>query len=532
VNGKGNFMTVRKMVLLLVACCVCGSSGTQIDSSDLIFDDSKIHRFDLKFYYADWADSLACKKSLPDEDYIPAQLTYRTGPAADSIVLDSVGVRYKGNSSYAFAGSSAKKPFKFSFDEYRDGQRFFGIKKLNFGNNAKDPTMMREKISYDILGRFMQAPRAAFAAIYVEGELIGLYTQVEQVDKTFLESRFGDKDGNLYKSNDEGSTLLYEDSDQSSYMDDYELKTNETENDWSRFVLMLDKLNNTDPAAFTAGTGGLVALDNVCRYLAFNMVFSNFDSYTGSGRNYYLYDNSADGRFTLIPWDLNLSFGAYGNNWSVINADVVSIDNLSARPLNRRIIENDSLRQVYLQYIRVFLNGPFCTDTIASMAATWKSLIDSFVQADTNKLHSYEDFLANIDNSVYVIESSSRTSVPGLTSFCTKRSDALRTQLDQYLPVANPRPSQRRSVCALLGCRTVSSGRVVVAYETAQSCGNVCMELYDAAGNRLCTFNLGAKAAGPHEWSFDCRTLAPGCRIVRMTAGKAIVIGRITTTGY
>jgi len=72
-----------------------------------------------------------------------------------------VGVRYKGNSSYAFAGKSPKKPFKFSFDKYIDDRRFFGIKKLNFSNGANYPTMTREKISYDILARYMAAPRAA-----------------------------------------------------------------------------------------------------------------------------------------------------------------------------------------------------------------------------------------------------------------------------------------------------------------------------------------------------------------------------------
>ena len=42
-----------------------------------------------------------------------------------------------------------------------------------------------------------------------------------------------------------------------------------------------------------------------------SLAISNFDSYTGSGRNFYLYDDLTSGKFKMMPWDLNESFGAY-----------------------------------------------------------------------------------------------------------------------------------------------------------------------------------------------------------------------------
>jgi spore coat protein CotH len=155
---------IYRLLLSGAMLLACGVYATSIDSSGIIFNDSRIHAYELRFYYADWEDSLKYYKNLPDEEYIPARFVYRRGPG-DSIVLDSIGVRYKGNSSYNFATSSPKKPFKFSFDKYRAGRTFFGVKKLNFSNGAKDPTMIYARASNRVCHDFHrgQADRSLYA---------------------------------------------------------------------------------------------------------------------------------------------------------------------------------------------------------------------------------------------------------------------------------------------------------------------------------------------------------------------------------
>ena len=66
--------------MILVLCFVCLSYAQESDSSSIIFDDSKVHYYELQFYYSySWQDSPAgINKSLPDEDYIPlARMIYR-----------------------------------------------------------------------------------------------------------------------------------------------------------------------------------------------------------------------------------------------------------------------------------------------------------------------------------------------------------------------------------------------------------------------------------------------------------------------
>ncbi|MCX7726966.1 MAG: CotH kinase family protein, partial [Chitinispirillaceae bacterium] len=344
------------------------------DSSELIFNDSIVHRYNISFYIDTWEDTLKYNKEIADEAYMPCRFTYYL-KNGDSIVLDSVGVRYKGNSSYEFAKDSPKKSFKFCFNEYKD-QFFFGVERLNLNNGVEDPSYLREKLSYDLARKYMVAPRACFATLSINGQMIGVYTQVEQVDEYFLKRNFEKASGNLYKAGDDGAYLQYKGPNQSSYESVYELKTNRSKNDWSNFINMIYKLNNTTKEEFVPIVSLCLNLDNCIRHLAWTIVLSHFDSYTGSGRNYYMYDDPKSGKFFIIPWDLNMSFGQYPNGWDVIKNSCVNIKNLEQRPLTKRILENDSLKRVYLNYLKEMIKGPFSSENIAKEVDRIVKVID------------------------------------------------------------------------------------------------------------------------------------------------------------
>lgn len=389
--------------------------------NDTLFATSIVHKFELEFYTEYWQDSLSYNYEVLDQNYMPARLTYN-----DDIVLDSIGVRYKGNSSYIRSGASIKKPFKLKFDKYHSGQTLYDAEVLNFSNCVADPSFMREIIGYRISGAYMAAPIAVYANIYVEGELIGLYVQVEQVDEIFLKSHFAKSGSKLYKASDDGATLLYLGEDQSNYESEYELKTNENGNDWSRFITLIDVLNNTADEAFVATISLMLNLDSVINHLAFNMVLSNFDSYTGSGRNFYFYDDKDSDQFYLIPWDLNETFGVYTNNWNVINADIVELQNDINRPLVRRIMQNDSLRMIYLERVGEMIEGVASTDSVSAVVDQLRPFIEEHVLADPNKLYSDELFFNNLEDDVRI---ELGHVIPGIASFSAARNENIRSQL-------------------------------------------------------------------------------------------------------
>ena len=409
--------------ILLLLLLACSAHAQETDSTAMLFDQTVVHEWNLQFYVEGWEDSLTANYEN-GEEYMPARVIY------DGMVFDSVGVRYKGNSSYMLSRGTPKKPLKFKFDEYRDEQTCYGEKKLNFSNCVKDPSFLREMLAYGVIARYVPSSRTAYATISIDGELLGLYVQVEQVDKTFLKRHFEDNDFNLYKADDNGATMLYRGTDKEAYRAEFELQTNEKEDDWTRLITMLDLLNNTPSEQLPGTLAPWLDLDAAMCNLAFQMVLSNFDSYSGSSRNYYLYDDETTGRFTMMPWDLNEAFGAYTNNWNVVTQDIVSPSNLAQRPLMRQVLENGVLRQRYLRFVRDMLDGPASHDSLAARAAIYRSLIDSYVQADVHQLYSYQKFLDNLENEVVV---GLNMRVPGVLSFVRDRTAAIRTQLGTYL---------------------------------------------------------------------------------------------------
>lgn len=256
---------------------------------------SGLQVFDIKLYFnqPNFWDSLTTYYNQGNEQYLMAKVII------NEITIDSIGVRLKGNSSYSHPNN--KKPFRLSFDEYHEDQRWDGVKGIHLNNYWRDPSFMREKLHLDFCrDAGITAPRANYARVYLNDELWGFYSLVEHVDKRFLSSRFGNTVGNLYKSIDGFGTTLRSDFRwygplPSDYHSRYELKTEESLNPFEDLVVLIDSLNN-NPNTLTA----LPSVFNVNRYyraLAADILFANLDSYINGGRNFYFYYNPATHKF-------------------------------------------------------------------------------------------------------------------------------------------------------------------------------------------------------------------------------------------
>jgi hypothetical protein len=230
--------------------------------------------------------------------------------------VESVGIRYKGNSSYKMGGP--KKSYKIDFNLFIPGRKWRGIKKLNFNNNWKDPSCMREKVSYDLF-RSLGVPgsRTGYANVYMNNTLMGLFTIVQQVDSDFLDEHFGCSDGNLFKKVVRlGDDMDYLGENKENYKAFYELKTNELKDDYSGLIHFLDVLNNTPDLDFGPELEKVFNVDSFIDWLVVNTAVVSLDAYSGSGNNYYLYENPDTGRFEFIPWDLNMAFGNFTWGWT------------------------------------------------------------------------------------------------------------------------------------------------------------------------------------------------------------------------
>jgi spore coat protein CotH len=384
--------------------------GANLYSQNL-YTNYRVVKMELEFYDTNFIQLLEQNKE--DKIDLPARLI-----VDDEFTFDSVGVRYKGNSSYN--AKTNKKSFNISIDEFIDGEDLWGFETLNLNNCFVDPTFMREYLTNAIFGRYMPALKTGFVYLYVNGVEYGLYSNVEQINKDYLGNWYSSKSGNLYKGDPRGE-LTWRGEDPNLYKNDYEKKTNEDEDDWSDLIELINVINNSTD--LINDLPEVLDTDRALWYFALCNAFVNLDSYIFSSHNYFLYDDPADGRFDFLPWDMNESFGTFPPNLPFQKSSFPPIDlNAPNRtPLLKKLLADPHYRSIYLAHYRTILRESFSPDSIRKMIDEIRPVIEQYVQNDPMKLYTYEDF----QNNIYVDVLVEGRKVPGLMSLVEDRNDYL-----------------------------------------------------------------------------------------------------------
>lgn len=503
---------MRNPLLILAACALLPGTGVAQGAGDALFGTDQVIDIQLSFAMPGYLDSLLAYYAEGLERQLPASLviTDNTG----TYTYGQVGVRYKGNSSY---GLPAKKSMKIDFNEYVAGQRYHGLKKLNLNNGFKDPTFLREKLFFDFSRELgVLAPRAVFGNVRFNGDLMGFYGVVEQVDGEYLDRWIDDQDGNLFKAGDNfgpgGSTaadLAWYGPGQAAYEARYELKTNEDANDWSDLIALIDAINNSADDQAEPQLAALADLDPLLRSLAIDNLFSNLDSYINSARNWYLYHSAGTGIWHWIKWDANEAFGRYPGGVP----DLLHLPpgyTAPNRPLMARIMEVPALYQRYMmQYCAAYdaFSNALLDPRIDALAA----LIQPHVFTDPHKQYTNAQFTANLDTDISGGGPGGQL-IYGLKPFISNRR--------QYL-------------AGVLGCAT--SGVAEEELRTAIFAPNPCSGAVRAdlpAGARVQAVEVrdcrGAAVPVPLvDGALDFTARPAGLYAVRMVVDGQVVMGRI-----
>ncbi|MCI5083327.1 MAG: CotH kinase family protein [Saprospiraceae bacterium] len=337
---------------------------------------------------------------------------------------EEVGVRYKGNSSYYSVRKSgySKLPFNIKFDHIKDDQELpGGYGTLKLSNVFRDPSFLREVLAYEIANRYMFAPRANFAKVYVNDEYLGLYNNTESVDKMFLKESFDDNDGVFFKCDPnwhadmpafcpkgDKSSLMYLGEDTLCYQGYYEIKS---DTGWTDLVTLTAILNKK-----VEDIESVLDIDQTLWMLAFNNVLVNLDSYNGKFcHNYYLYRDE-EGMFHPIVWDMNLSFGGFrydGLGSPLSNTDMQRMSPFMHyktknpnRPLITNLLAQDLYRKMYVAHIKTIVNDFFADSTYLKRGKEIQELIAPYVEADSNKLYETEAFYQNLNETAKADKSS------------------------------------------------------------------------------------------------------------------------------
>jgi len=372
---------------------------------DEIFPDDEVQRIDIVISEDNWDVMIDDMEDLygsfgsptgndfADENpvFVPASVFY------DDIEWYKVGVRFKGNSSLASSwGSSIMKlSFKLDFDEFEDAypqidnQRFYGFKQLSLKNNYNDESMLREKVAADIFsGAGLAMSHTAFYKVYVDNGngpiYFGLYTLVEEVDDTVIETQFADGTGNLYKPDGDAASF-----ESGSYDEDEFVKqNNEDVADYTDvralYEIIHDGSRTSDPEAWRTSLEAVFDTDVFLKYLAINTVIQNWDTYGRMTHNYFLYNNPATNKLTWIPWDNNEAFQD-GNREGALSLDFSDLDD-SAWPLIAYMYDDEVYRAVYETYLQETIDNYFVIADIQALYTTYSSLVED---AATSEISGY-----------------------------------------------------------------------------------------------------------------------------------------------
>ena len=144
--------------------------------------------------------------------------------------------------------------------------------------------------------------------------MYGFYVHNENLDGDFTDRRaLGPV--NCYRgirASTNEADLTYRGDNPDPYRAVYAKQTNVSEDDWTDLIQLTRVLSSTAPEAdYTRAVDGAVNVDEWLRFFALNTLFENNETSLGSGYgdDYALYRDRSDGRFVLVPYDLDTILG-------------------------------------------------------------------------------------------------------------------------------------------------------------------------------------------------------------------------------
>lgn len=285
---------------------------------------------------------------------------------------------------------NAQKNYKIELKEGAglwNGQRTIALNK-----HQTDSLRFRNKLANDLLEEVdeLMALRTQFVHLYVKDETgpdpdqfvdYGLYTQVEQLNKTALRSHGLDKAGYLYKIN-YFEFYRYEDVikpnsdptfDRAAMDDRLEAKG---EQDNTRLIALLEAVND-----LSLPTDRLLDewfdRENLAYWMAFEILLGNSDT---QSRNFYLYSPLNGHKWYIIPWDHDAAMmkGEWELEGYVDSAGwEQGVSNYWGNVLFQRALKTERFR-AELDAAVEDLHSRFTRDKLAAMVETYLPVVKPY----------------------------------------------------------------------------------------------------------------------------------------------------------
>ena len=433
-----------KHLLLTVIAAVVLVSADETEPSNIFWNDLKIHRFHLEMSEAEWGGMKALDphkgpasvERLRKINGEQRELHRSRFPWAEGSMtingqhLNGVGVRYKGNASFNLTQGNLKRNMKIKLDWLNKDQAYNSVETLNLNAGGLDPSKLREAFSYWLFREAgLPAPRTTFAEMTLtipgryEKEHLGIYTIVEQVNKSFLKDRFGSKKGLLMKP--EGiASVEYHGDDWKFYSPLYRPDEQPSHAQSKRVIDFARVINLSNEKQFRDSISSYLDINSFLRFIAVNALVVNLDTLLAMPQNYYLHLGKDTNKFIFFPWDLDISFAGWplgGKPADQMKLSLIHPHSSDEHKLIDRLLAMESLKLEYDNIISQLVKGIF----------TKKQLIRKFEELERVTLGARKRDKAAIESrSERGYPAPFGYQPPSIREFIEKRTSSIRRQLN------------------------------------------------------------------------------------------------------
>jgi spore coat protein H len=303
--------------------------------------------------------------------------TYPITFFSDGVAYENATARARG----AWARSWPKKALKIFFPK---NHPFQGQHCINLNSGWRDPAFVREPLAYYIYAACgAPAPKAQMVRLNVNGQFHGVYVEVEQPVKSFLE-RYNLKGASVYKANSHSNVADERDlGSAQSFAMHYEKETGQKEDcaDLQRFCHELATAPNV-----LDFFNREVDLEKYINYLAATVLIQHWD---GFNKNHFLvHDTRGAGKWFPVPWDLDRTLGDHWN-WSFSEARLpILLGTERSRGItgwNRledRFFSDPTLTARFLDRLEELLQTQFTSDKLFPVLDQLAEQIDTDARLD------------------------------------------------------------------------------------------------------------------------------------------------------
>lgn len=315
----------------------------------------------------------------------------------DGILAGNLGYgRNSSNATVQIRGQTSSRNIQKNYKiELKKNQGSWnGQTTIALNKHQTDGLRFRNKMGFDLLKDIDQlmSLRTQFVHLYVNDltdgsndgfEDYGLYTQVEQLNKTALQTHGLDKNGQLYKLNF-FEFFKYEDVIKLTSDPGYDVTAFEElleikgDTDHYKLIKMLDDLND-ESMPIEEVIDRHFDLENLTYWMAFNILTGNIDT---QSRNAYIYSPKNEDTWYFLSWDIDGMFRETENttrNRSDYNSWECGVSNYWGNILFRRCLKSEKFRNELDNAINDLREGVLSRESLSEMVRSYRKVVEQYI---------------------------------------------------------------------------------------------------------------------------------------------------------